>query len=83
MFTWDLNSSSDMHHTNQHVVGLALCALGNICTAEMARDLTAEVERLLSDKNAYIRKKVVFDQDVSLHFLHVLCAFLCYVFCAL
>jgi AP-1 complex subunit gamma-1 len=48
---------NDLHHTNQHVVGLALCALGNICTAVMARELSVEVESLLLDRNAYIRKK--------------------------
>nr|KAJ0205494.1 hypothetical protein LSAT_V11C500268560 [Lactuca sativa] len=29
----------DLNHTNQYIVGLALCALGNICSAEMGRDL--------------------------------------------
>ena len=38
-------------------VGLALCALGNICSAEMARDLAPEVERLLASQNPYLRKK--------------------------
>nr|KAJ0219688.1 hypothetical protein LSAT_V11C200061420 [Lactuca sativa] len=32
----------DLNHTNQYIVGLALCALGNICSAEMARDLAPE-----------------------------------------
>ena len=37
---------------------LALTALGNICSAEMARDLSPEVERLLGQgSNAYVRKK--------------------------
>nr|PNR49301.1 hypothetical protein PHYPA_011197 [Physcomitrium patens] len=49
---------SDLSHTNQFIVGLALCALGNICTAEMARDLAPEVEKLLHSSNSYIRKKV-------------------------
>lgn len=38
-------------------MGLALCALGNICSAEMARDLGPEVERLLASQNPYLRKK--------------------------
>ena len=38
-------------------VGLALCALGNICSTEMARDLGPEVERLLASQNPYLRKK--------------------------
>lgn len=42
---------------NQYIVGLALAALGNICSAEMARDLAPDVERLLEDPNPYIRKK--------------------------
>jgi hypothetical protein len=49
---------SDLNHSNQFIVGLALCALGNICTAEMARDLAPEVEKLLHNNNSYIRKKV-------------------------
>lgn len=39
-------------------MGLALCALGNICSAEMARDLAPEVERLLQFRDPNIRKKV-------------------------
>ncbi|CAA3000016.1 AP-1 complex subunit gamma-2-like [Olea europaea subsp. europaea] len=47
----------DLSHTNQYIVGLALCALGNICSAEMARDLAPEVERLLQFRDPNIRKK--------------------------
>eukprot|EP00897_Mesotaenium_endlicherianum_P007089 jgi/Mesen1/6408/ME000329S05571 len=48
---------NDLNHTNQFISGLALCALGNICSAEMARDLSPEVERLLNSNNSYVRKK--------------------------
>ncbi|XP_071692165.1 AP-1 complex subunit gamma-2-like isoform X2 [Rutidosis leptorrhynchoides] len=47
----------DLNHTNQYIVGLALCALGNISSAEMARDLAPEVERLLQFRDPNIRKK--------------------------
>ncbi|CAI8587618.1 unnamed protein product [Vicia faba] len=47
----------DLNHTNQYIVGLALCALGNICSAEMASDLAPEVERLLQFRDPNIRKK--------------------------
>ncbi|KAJ0667110.1 putative adaptor protein complex AP-1, gamma subunit [Helianthus annuus] len=47
----------DLNHANQYIVGLALCALGNICSAEMARDLAPEVERLLHFRDPNIRKK--------------------------
>lgn len=50
----------DLNHTNQYIVGLALCALGNICSAEMASDLATEVERLLLTKDPNIKKKVFF-----------------------
>ena len=39
------------------MVGLALTALGNIGSAEMARDLAADIEKHLQHSNAYIRKK--------------------------
>ncbi|KAG8498493.1 hypothetical protein CXB51_004894 [Gossypium anomalum] len=47
----------DLNHSNQYIVGLALCALGNICSAEMARDLAPVVERLLQFRDPNIRKK--------------------------
>ncbi|KAG1364069.1 AP-1 complex subunit gamma-2 [Cocos nucifera] len=47
----------DLNHSNQYIVGLALCALGNICSAEMARDLAPEVERLLQTRDPNIKKK--------------------------
>lgn len=48
---------NDLNHSNQYVVGLALCTLGNIASIEMSRDLFPEVETLLSTANPYIRKK--------------------------
>jgi vesicle coat complex subunit len=48
---------NDLNSKNQYTVGLALCALGNICSAEMARDLSPEIERLLGSSNSFIRKK--------------------------
>jgi AP-1 complex subunit gamma-1 len=48
---------SDLNSQTQFVVGLALCALGSICSPEMSRDLAGEVERLMKSNNTYIRKK--------------------------
>ncbi|KAH0537802.1 hypothetical protein FGG08_005484 [Glutinoglossum americanum] len=48
---------NDLNHSNQYVVGLALCTLGNIASVEMSRDLFPEVETLLSTANPYIRRK--------------------------
>uniref|UniRef100_M8C5N8 AP-1 complex subunit gamma n=1 Tax=Aegilops tauschii TaxID=37682 RepID=M8C5N8_AEGTA len=52
-----LNVGRDLNHSNQFIVGLALCALGNICSAEMARDLAPEVERLLQTRDPNTKKK--------------------------
>lgn len=48
---------SDLNHSNQYIVGLALCTLGNIASVEMSRDLFPEIETLLSTANPYIRRK--------------------------
>ncbi|GIL79860.1 hypothetical protein Vretimale_12443 [Volvox reticuliferus] len=48
----DLNNNK-----NHYIVGLALVALGNICSAEMARDLAPDVEKLMDSQAPYIRKK--------------------------
>ncbi|KFH43258.1 AP-1 complex subunit gamma-like protein [Hapsidospora chrysogenum ATCC 11550] len=48
---------NDLGHSNQYVVGLALCTLGNIASLEMSRDLFPEVENLISTANPYIRRK--------------------------
>jgi AP-1 complex subunit gamma-1 len=48
---------NDFSNKNPYVVGLALCALGNICSTDIARDLATEVEKFFRHPNAYIRKK--------------------------
>lgn len=48
---------NDLNHSNQYVVGLALCTLGNIASVEMSRDLFPEIENLVQASNPYIRKK--------------------------
>ncbi|KAH7309439.1 adaptor protein complex gamma-adaptin subunit [Stachybotrys elegans] len=48
---------NDLGHSNQYIVGLALCTLGNIASVEMSRDLFPEIENLISTSNPYIRRK--------------------------
>lgn len=50
---------NDLNSSEQFVVGLALCALGAVCSTEMARDLAGEVERLMRSSVAYIKKKAI------------------------
>lgn len=50
---------NDLNSSEQFVVGLALCALGAVCSAELARDLAGEVERLMRSTVAYIKKKAI------------------------
>jgi AP-1 complex subunit gamma-1 len=49
--------AQDLTNPNPYVVGLALASLGNICSADMARDLSNEVETLFKSRQAYLRKK--------------------------
>ena len=46
-----------MRNSYRYIVGLALCALGNIASAGIARDLCADVEKLMENSSSYIRKK--------------------------
>eukprot|EP00003_Mantamonas_plastica_P011292 TRINITY_DN2092_c0_g1_i5.p1 TRINITY_DN2092_c0_g1~~TRINITY_DN2092_c0_g1_i5.p1 ORF type:complete len:853 (+),score=360.77 TRINITY_DN2092_c0_g1_i5:1896-4454(+) len=59
-------SHSDLEHPNQFVVGMSLCALGNISNAEMARDIKSQVEELMGHTNPYIRKKATL---CAVHFI--------------
>lgn len=49
--------SNDLAHPNQYVVALALCTLANIASTEMARDLYADIEKIIDNGNPYLRKK--------------------------
>mmetsp|Transcript_12682 Transcript_12682/g.18994 ORF Transcript_12682/g.18994 Transcript_12682/m.18994 type:complete len:844 (-) Transcript_12682:147-2678(-) len=48
---------NDLKHKNPYVVGLALCSMGNISSADIARDLANEVIKLFRSGNPYIKKK--------------------------
>ncbi|KAI1285283.1 AP-1 complex subunit gamma-1 [Halotydeus destructor] len=50
---------NDLNSQTQFIVGLALCALGAICSPEMSRDLAGEIERLMKSSNTYIKKKAI------------------------
>jgi AP-1 complex subunit gamma-1 len=48
---------NDMNSKNKFVAGLALCAIGNLATADMSRDLAPEVDKHLKSNLPYLRKK--------------------------
>lgn len=50
---------NDLNSSEQFVVGLALCALGAVCSTELARDLAGEVEKLIKSSAPYIKKKAI------------------------
>ncbi|EGD79661.1 hypothetical protein PTSG_10511 [Salpingoeca rosetta] len=47
----------DMNNPNPNIAGFALCTLGAIASAEMARDLADEVEKLLRSSSPALKKK--------------------------
>jgi AP-1 complex subunit gamma-1 len=48
---------NDLTSDNRFVSGLALCAIGNLATADMSRDLAPEVDKHLKSSQPYLRKK--------------------------
>lgn len=48
---------NDLTSSNRFVAGLALCAIGNLATADMSRDLAPEVDKHLKSSQPYLRKK--------------------------
>eukprot|EP01097_Dermamoeba_algensis_P002935 TRINITY_DN2169_c0_g1_i1.p1 TRINITY_DN2169_c0_g1~~TRINITY_DN2169_c0_g1_i1.p1 ORF type:complete len:918 (-),score=256.83 TRINITY_DN2169_c0_g1_i1:213-2966(-) len=48
---------NDLNHPSQFVVGLALCAIANISSPGIARDLAPEIEKLMQSTNSYLKKK--------------------------
>lgn len=48
---------NDMNSENKFIAGLALCAVGNLATADMSRDLAPEVDKHLKSNLPYLRKK--------------------------
>ena len=48
---------NDLNSDNKFVSGLSLCAIGNLATADMSRDLAPEVDKHLKSTQPYLRKK--------------------------
>eukprot|EP00934_Nitzschia_sp_Nitz4_P007380 Nitzschia sp. Nitz4//scaffold29_size155292//94841//97853//NITZ4_002670-RA/size155292-augustus-gene-0.209-mRNA-1//1//CDS//3329546484//7370//frame0 len=48
---------NDLNSDNRFIAGLALCTIGNLATADMARDLAPEVDKHLKSGRPYLRKK--------------------------
>lgn len=48
---------NDLNNEIKFIAGLALCAIGNLATADMSRDLAPEIDKHLKSQNPYLRKK--------------------------
>lgn len=59
---------NDLNHSNQFIVGLALCTIGNLATPDMSRDLATEVDKHLRSGSPYIRKKGERSEATSYEF---------------
>jgi AP-1 complex subunit gamma-1 len=47
----------DLEVGNQYIVAVALNTIGEVCTADLCRDLSVEVSKLMNNQNPYIKKK--------------------------
>lgn len=50
---------NDLGNLNQFIVGLALCAVGNISSVGIAQDCASDIEKLLGSTNPFIIKKAI------------------------
>ncbi|CAH0478622.1 unnamed protein product [Peronospora belbahrii] len=48
---------NDLNNSNHFIVALSLTAVGNVASADMARDLVMDVDRHLRSDNEHLRKK--------------------------
>uniref|UniRef100_A0AAV1UGZ0 AP-1 complex subunit gamma n=1 Tax=Peronospora matthiolae TaxID=2874970 RepID=A0AAV1UGZ0_9STRA len=48
---------NDLNNQNQFIVALSLMAVGNVASADMARDLVMDIDRHLRSDNEHLRKK--------------------------
>jgi AP-1 complex subunit gamma-1 len=48
---------ADLKEANHFVVALALCAVANVSSPQIASDVAPDVEKLLKNQNPYVRKK--------------------------
>ncbi|KAF4323167.1 hypothetical protein BBO99_00003436 [Phytophthora kernoviae] len=48
---------NDLNNSNHFIVALSLAAVGNVASADMARDLVMDVDRHLRSDNEHLRKK--------------------------
>lgn len=48
---------NDLKSDNQYIAGMALATLGNVASPELAKDLYANVDSLLSSSTPYLKKK--------------------------
>ena len=47
----------DLLSSNQYIVAVALNTIGEVCTSDLCREVSPEVEKLMSNPNPYIKKK--------------------------
>lgn len=47
----------DLENSNQFIIGIALNAIGEACTADICRQLSTEVLNLMNNPNPFIKKK--------------------------
>lgn len=69
-FTTTPTFLQDITSSNQWEAGVAINALANVCTTDLARDLAADVVSMLNSSRPYIRKKVLRSPSIACLTVH-------------